>query len=286
MLFAVAALALATLASAQSAPDWQLIPKNCATQCASTIETSFLCNQQYQGGTAVYSCFCQAYPTDAAGCASCLTSNNAAALGSLLSSTTADCAAQQKSCAFACAFETCASSDIACQCSATYLENIFNCASCNSANNNAQGTKLADFDALNKSCGAQSFSGANQQFLTFVQSPTGQAGYQAPTLTATGGGEAATGTFQAATGKIPNTTQPAGGASSAPAPSGGAASSGAAAASSSHAAGSSSKPAASGSVAASASGSAAASPKPSSAANAVVAPAAMAVAVAVAVAAF
>lgn len=40
MLLAAAALALATLASAQSAPDWSLFPKACATQCSQTIETS------------------------------------------------------------------------------------------------------------------------------------------------------------------------------------------------------------------------------------------------------
>lgn len=123
-----------------------------------------------------------------------MTQNNAAALGTLLTGTQTDCAAQKKDCAFACAFDTCASSDVACQCSPNYLASIYNCASCNEATGHA-GTKLADFNALKDSCGAQSFSGASQQFNTWVNSPTGQAGYQAPTLTATGGGDAATGTF-------------------------------------------------------------------------------------------
>jgi hypothetical protein len=33
--------------------------------------------------------------------------------------------------------ETCESTDVACQCDATYLENIYNCASCNTANGNS-----------------------------------------------------------------------------------------------------------------------------------------------------
>lgn len=41
---------------------------------------SFLCQNQYQGGTATYGCFCEAAPKDTAACATCLGSNNAASL--------------------------------------------------------------------------------------------------------------------------------------------------------------------------------------------------------------
>lgn len=41
---------------------------------------SFLCQNQYQGGTAVYGCYCSNVPSDSADCASCLGSNNAASL--------------------------------------------------------------------------------------------------------------------------------------------------------------------------------------------------------------
>lgn len=220
MLYAVAFSALLAVANAQSAPDWRLIPRACATDCARTIETSYvspsislggtqkltsssyLCQNQFNGGTAIYGCFCESFPSDAAGCATCLTNNNAAALGQLLTGTQTDCGAQQQNCAFACAFDTCASSDIACQCSDTYLSAIFNCASCNEANNR-EGTRLADFTALKDSCGAQNFTGASQSFVTWVNRPTGTENYAAPELTATGGGEAATGTFAPASEQAP-----------------------------------------------------------------------------------
>ncbi|BEJ16861.1 hypothetical protein CspHIS471_0602620 [Cutaneotrichosporon sp. HIS471] len=214
MLAITLAATLFALVNAQSAPDWKIIPKACATQCAKTIESSFLCENQYTGGTAIYSCFCESFPTDAADCATCLGSNNAAALGALLTSTQNDCAAQRKSCAFACAFDTCDSANVACQCDAGYLANIFNCASCNTANANG-GTGLKDFEALKNSCAAQNFTGAAQAFSTFVQAPTGAAGYQAPVLTATGGGEAATGTFQPATDKAAATAAQGAGANAA-----------------------------------------------------------------------
>jgi hypothetical protein len=241
-----------------------------------SAEASFLCQNQYQGGTAVYGCFCESYPSDAAACATCLGTNNAAALGALLTSTQNDCAAQSKSCAFACAFDTCDSANVQCQCDAGYLANIFNCASCNTANGNP-GTSLTDFEALNKSCGAQNFTGAAQAFSTWVQAPTGAAGYQAPELTATGGGEAATGTFQAATDKAAPTNAQGSGAG-APAPAG----SGAASPAASGAANPASSPVAAASGAASGSGStrasgasAAASPAastPGSGAGAIAAP--------------
>ncbi|CAK9779588.1 hypothetical protein CC85DRAFT_167338 [Cutaneotrichosporon oleaginosum] len=240
MLAVTLAAAFVALVNAQSAPDWKIIPKACATQCAKTIESSYLCQNQYQGGTAVYGCFCESYPSDAAACATCLGANNAAALGALLTSTQADCAAQAKSCAFACAFDTCSSSDIACQCDAGYLANIYNCASCNTANANG-GTSLTDFNALKDSCAAQNFTGAAQAFTTWVPAPTGVAAYQAPELTATGGGDAASGTFQPATDRAAATDAQGSGAgatpvSNAPAASGSAAarpSSGSAAASAS-----------------------------------------------------
>ncbi|BEI86024.1 hypothetical protein CcaverHIS002_0603110 [Cutaneotrichosporon cavernicola] len=273
MLAITLAATLFALANAQSAPDWKIIPKACATQCAKTIESSFLCENQYTGGTAIYSCFCESYPTDAADCATCLGSNNAAALGALLTSTQTDCAAQRKSCAFACAFDTCDSADVACQCDAGYLANIFNCASCNTANANG-GTSLTDFEALKNSCAAQNFTGAAQDFSTFVQAPTGAAGYQAPVLTATGGGDAATGSFQPATDKAAATAAQGAGASEA---SGSAGASGSASAGASGAKPSASAASGSGahSSGSSAAASAAASKPAGSGAIAVVAPAAL-----------
>ncbi|GMK58345.1 hypothetical protein CspeluHIS016_0503770 [Cutaneotrichosporon spelunceum] len=206
MLAFTLAAAFVALAHAQSAPDWKLVPKACATQCGKTIEASYLCDNQYKDKdrTAVYGCFCEAYPSDAADCGTCLTSNNAGALAALLNSTKTDCETQSKACTFACDFPTCDSEDIKCQCEATYLGNIYNCASCNTAANNT-GTRLDDFDALRKSCAAQNYTGADQNFSTFGNAPTGTASYAAPELTATGGGEAATGSFPAATDKAAQT---------------------------------------------------------------------------------
>ena len=275
-MFLVATAVLAALANAQSAPDWNLFPAACASQCAKTIESSYLCQNQYGEGTAVYSCFCEAYPSDAAACATCLTSNDAAALGKLLTATQADCAAQQKDCNFACAFPTCESSDIACQCSETYLANIYNCASCNTANNNAGKTGLTDFQALNTSCANQNYTGPNQDFVTWVQSPTGQAGYTAPTLTATGGGDAATGTFAAATGAITAAVPGASGAGASGAAAGGAGASGAAAAAGASGAAAGTSGAAAGGAAAGASGAAAGSGAAGASGASVSAPAATA----------
>lgn len=72
--------------------------------------------------------------------------------------------------------------------------------------------RSADFTSLNASCGAQNYTGAAQAFSTYIQSPS-TAGYVAPTLTATGGGDAASGSFSAATDKVAATV--AAGASSA-----------------------------------------------------------------------
>lgn len=150
-------------------------------------------------GTQTYGCFCAAYPSDASGCASCLTDNDSAALASLLTSTETDCPTALNKCTFACAFDTCGSTDVACQCrsfseivsrlvnciieemlihaigSDSYLANIYNCASCNTANNNQGATGISDFESLKDSCANQGYAGANQTFATrAANSPTGQ----------------------------------------------------------------------------------------------------------------
>jgi len=57
----------------------------------------------------------------------------------------------------------------------TYLSNIFNCASCNTANSRTGATGISDFEALRDSCSNQGYAGANQTFATqAANSPTGQ----------------------------------------------------------------------------------------------------------------
>ncbi len=46
--------------------------------------------------------------------------------------------------------------------STAYLQNIYNCASCNTANGNTGVTLLSDYNALDTSCKAQSYTGAGQ----------------------------------------------------------------------------------------------------------------------------
>ncbi|EIW67361.1 hypothetical protein M231_02497 [Tremella mesenterica] len=199
MIFAASALASAAMASAQAAPMWQYFPTACASDCSQTIESAYLCETQYTSSTTdQYACFCEAFPSDASGCATCLNSNNAAALANLLTSTVSACPQAEQQCFFECSFDTCASTDIACQCDGAYLENIYNCASCNTANNNTGTTQIADFNALQSSCAAQNYTGASDSFTTVpLASPTGEDAYSAPSLTATGGGEAATGDLTA-----------------------------------------------------------------------------------------
>ncbi|KAL7423475.1 hypothetical protein Q5752_001055 [Cryptotrichosporon argae] len=202
VLFASAAAAFgAVVVSAQAAPNWEYFPTACASDCAQTIEAAYLCEQEYSDATDIYGCYCTANPSDASTCATCLDSNDAAALGALVTSDITECTTAFSSCFFECSITLCDSTDVACQCSSTYLEEIYNCASCNTANGNTGATQLSDFQALNSSCGAQSYTGAYQDFATVaVASPTGQDAYVAPTLTATGGGDAATGSFAAASG--------------------------------------------------------------------------------------
>ncbi|WWC90833.1 uncharacterized protein L201_005770 [Kwoniella dendrophila CBS 6074] len=193
-LFFVAAAAIsAAVVNGQAAPNWQYIPSACKDQCASTLESSYLCETTYSSATEVYGCFCNNYPTDVDSCSSCLNSNDASALGSLLTSTQTGCTTAKQQCFFECSFDTCASTDVACQCGADYLANIYNCASCNTANNNAGTTQVTDFQSLQDSCKNQNYTGADQTFTTKGLPAIATDAYNAPTLTATGGGAAATG---------------------------------------------------------------------------------------------
>ncbi|TYJ54023.1 hypothetical protein B9479_005357 [Cryptococcus floricola] len=213
ILFIAATAAFAVVVKGQSAPNWQYIPSACADTCSKTVESAYLCEVSpphpyaptlhksnnhmkttYTSNTDVYGCFCNNYPTDASDCATCLTSNDAAALASLLTSTQTACPTAISQCSFECAFDTCDSSDISCQCGAEYLENIYNCASCNTANGNTAATQISDFNSLQESCSNQNYTDADGTFTTKALPTINTDGYAAPTLTATGGGSAASDT--------------------------------------------------------------------------------------------
>ncbi|OCF38697.1 hypothetical protein I317_07524 [Kwoniella heveanensis CBS 569] len=272
LIFVAAAAIGAAVVNGQAAPNWEYIPSACSSQCSSTIESAYLCETTYSSATEIYGCFCNNYPTDVSGCSDCLNSNDAAALASLLTSTQEACPTAIKQCFFECSFDTCGSTDVACQCDATYLQNIYNCASCNTANGNTGATQVADFQALQESCKNQNYTGADQDFQTQGLPAITTDGYSAPSLTATGGGAAATGEASALAGgsdasavdtaAASGTTAAAGAASSAAATgsaAGASASASASKASTSHAASATaSRTSASGSASASASASAAA----------------------------
>jgi hypothetical protein len=129
------------------------IPVACQSQCSVTIEAAYTCQvsglstscsplppelclpdrapslfldrlvtfvdpqTQFAGDTTnIYGCFCNNYPSDADSCASCLNDNNAAALGSLLTSTKTACPQAQQQCFFQCSFDTCPAGDVNCAC--------------------------------------------------------------------------------------------------------------------------------------------------------------------------
>ncbi|WVO22911.1 uncharacterized protein IAS62_004254 [Cryptococcus decagattii] len=194
-LFFVATVAIsAAVVRGQAAPNWQYIPSSCASQCAQTIESAYLCETTYTDGTEVYSCFCNNFPSDASACTTCLNSNDASAIASVLTSTQTACPSAISQCHFECDFPTCASTDVACQCDATYLENIYNCASCNTANGNTAATQISDFQSLQESCANQNYTGASQSFTTKALPTIATNGYTAPSLSASGGGAAASDT--------------------------------------------------------------------------------------------
>lgn len=75
----------------------------------------------------IVSCFCSGAPSssDVSTCSSCLSSNDAAELAGVLSAIPDACATYTRTCQKECGFDTCASTDIACQCSESYLASIY-----------------------------------------------------------------------------------------------------------------------------------------------------------------
>ncbi|EAL20555.1 hypothetical protein CNBE4750 [Cryptococcus deneoformans B-3501A] len=194
----------AAVVRGQAAPNWQYVPQTCASDCAETVKAAYLCEATYTDGTEAYSCFCNNFPSDASACATCLSSNDASAVASVLTSAQTACPAAISQCFFECDFTTCSSTDVACQCDGTYLENIFNCASCNTANGNTAATQVSDFQALQESCANQNYTGASESFTTKALPTIATSDYTAPSLTATGGGAAASDTAAVVIGTTSN----------------------------------------------------------------------------------
>jgi len=192
-MFAVSATLALTLVLAVKAQDFSAFPSACSTQCAAYVKNAVLCTEQFppSGGTTsgAQACFCDALSTAALStCASCLTSNNAASAATYVTGLTAECQDFTQKCTFECDFPTCNSADISCQCAPSYLQNIYNCASCNTNNNNAGTTQVTDYDSLVKSCEGQSLvaSADAPKSTDGLPEPSTAAPYTAPALTGNG----------------------------------------------------------------------------------------------------
>ncbi|KAJ9107525.1 hypothetical protein QFC21_000982 [Naganishia friedmannii] len=177
--------ATATSVVSQSIPQFASFPAACSSQCASVIQPSVLCYQQYTTGQDIVSCFCNglAAESDMSTCSTCLSSNGQEELSGVLGAIPSACSSYQQTCQKECAFNTCPSSDVACQCSQTYLANIYQCASCNTRNNNVGATQVTDYESLANSCGNQNYT-VPATSSSALPSPTGQSSYTAPTLAA------------------------------------------------------------------------------------------------------
>lgn len=91
-------------------------------------------------------------------CSTCLSANGQEELSGVLGAIPSACSSYQQTCQKECAFDTCISTDVACQCSETYLANIYQCASCNTRNNNVGATQVTDYESLANSCGNQNYT--------------------------------------------------------------------------------------------------------------------------------
>ncbi|KAG7571239.1 hypothetical protein FFLO_00751 [Filobasidium floriforme] len=182
----VTALVSLTSVHAQAAvPDPTTVPAACATQCADIIETATLCTREYgsTNETSLAACLCSSIPPTSAlnTCTKCLDSNSAGSLSDSLAQLPQVCEKALDSCAFECDFPTCDAKDVDCQCGEDYLQNIFNCASCNSKNGNTGATTLTNYNELKNSCVNQNYTEIPSSTEP-LPSPTGQDGYVAPTL--------------------------------------------------------------------------------------------------------
>ncbi len=113
-------------------------PVACSTSCGSTIKTISLCTTEQSTSLSIAACFCVGLPstTELTVCSSCLSSDSQSAMAMNLMAVGQACGNALQTCAFECSFDTCQSSDVKCQCSETYLQNILQCASCNSVSGN------------------------------------------------------------------------------------------------------------------------------------------------------
>ncbi|KAJ9124448.1 hypothetical protein QFC24_003237 [Naganishia onofrii] len=141
--------------------------------------------QQYKTGQDIVSCFCNglASESDMSSCSTCLSANGQEELSGVLGAIPSACSSYQQTCQKECAFDTCINTDVACQCSETYLANIYQCASCNTRNNNVGATQVTDYESLANSCGNQNYT-VPATSSSALPSPTGQDTYTAPTLAA------------------------------------------------------------------------------------------------------
>lgn len=189
----LASLALVSAQMNSGLPSASAFPSACATQCGDVIEVATLCTDEYTTSLNQTACICNALPSSSSlsTCSSCLTSNNAAGLASALGEANTACSSALDMCAFECgSIPACSETDVACTCSLSFLQGIYNCGACNTANGNSGQTSLDSYRQLAEACVNQNYT-STPTATQPLPSPTGQAGYVAPTLTGTGGGSLA-----------------------------------------------------------------------------------------------
>lgn len=180
------------VASTVLAQDYTAFPAACSTACGNYVKNSWLCGKRYPAAAnstnAFQACFCDVIDSaQVSQCASCLNTNNASSAGTIVTKTTELCQNFAQGCVYQCDFTTCDSSDVACQCNKDYLQDIYNCASCNTNNKNTGKTQISDYQALLRSCQAQGLSNPNDaaKSTDSLPSPTSMS-YVAPSLTGNG----------------------------------------------------------------------------------------------------
>lgn len=190
--FALFSAVLASLASGVVAQDYTTFPAACSTACGAYVKNSWLCGKQYPVAAnltnAFQACFCDAIGSaNISQCVSCLNASGASSAGTIVTKTPELCKNLAQNCVYQCDFSTCDNSDVACQCNKDYLQNIYNCASCNTNNKNNGKTQISDYQTLLHSCQAQGLSNPNDAAKSTdpLPSPT-STDYVAPSLAGDG----------------------------------------------------------------------------------------------------
>jgi len=163
-------------------------PAACQSQCQSLLDLAQTCTTEYPttGNPPPSSaCVCTGLANlNYGSCTTCLNSNDQQ-VGQAVAGLSMYCTQLINGCVFQCGFTTCASSDVGCQCAESYLQDIYNCAACNTAHGNRNATQMSDYTALRDSCINQGYS-ATPSMTQGIPSPSRTVSYTGATIQASG----------------------------------------------------------------------------------------------------